>query len=198
MFRYYDYQTQQTSYFYRTNEQLVGQVQKPYLNKKHFRLGTRALNPLNLLHLFSKSTKKEVYLAKKPKRQLDQDFQEFLITRLLLLCKSAEFLHTPLEQEQVPKEAQQCNQSIYSHFQTKPVLHFQFLPEQAPVVRSFISNLDTYSQEFDLEESKDFNSYPIIHDQQHEITQQLTGLCGCETRARNQYLDNWNMNYRYV
>jgi hypothetical protein len=20
-------------------------------------------------------------------------------------------------------------------------------------------------------------------------------LCGCEIRARNQYLDNWNMNY---
>jgi hypothetical protein len=195
VFRHYDYNTAKTTYFYRTNEQLVGQAQKPYLNKKHFRLGTRSLNPLNLLTLFAKSNQKEAYLAQKPKKELDQDFQEFLITRLLLLCKSAEFLHTPLEQEHVPKEVEQCNQSIYSHFQTKPVLRFQFLPEQAQVVRKFIDKLDIYAQEFDLEEAKDFNSYPIIHDQQHETTLKLGGLCGCEIRARNQYLDNWNMNY---
>jgi hypothetical protein len=127
--------------------------------------------------------------------QLNQDFQEFLITRLLLLCSKAEFLHTPLEQEQVPKEVGQCTNSIYSHFQTKPVLHFSFLPESASLVRSFISNLDTYSQEFDLEESQDFNSYPVIHDQNHQTIKSLNGLCGCETRSRNQYLDNWNMNY---
>src|SRR6185369_15287038 len=133
---------------------------------------------------------KEVYSLKKPKQQLNQDFQEFLITRLLLLCSKAEFIHTPLEQEYVPKEAEQCNQSIQAHFQTKPVLHFQFLPENASVVRSFIEKLDDYSAEFDMEESSDFYAYPVIHDQQHEITKQLQGLCGCETRARNQYLDN--------
>ena len=110
IFRHYNYETQQTSYFYKSNEQLVGQAQKPYLNKKHFRLGTRSLNPLNLLSLFSKSSQKEVYLAKRPKMQLNQDFQEFLITRLLLLCSKAEFLHTPLEQEQVSKEANKCSE----------------------------------------------------------------------------------------
>jgi hypothetical protein len=57
-------------------------------------------------------------------------------------------------------------------------------------VRQFITNLDTYAQEYDLAESQEFYTYPIIHDQQHQITQQLNGLCGCETRARNQYLDN--------
>ena len=62
-------------------------------------------------------------------------------------------------------------------------------------MRSFIANLDTYAQEFDLEESKDFNFYPIIHDSHHESILKLGGLCGCEIRARNQYLDNWNMNY---
>jgi hypothetical protein len=106
------------------------------------------------------------------------------------MCKKAEFLHTPLEQEQVPKEVGQCNNSIYSHFQTKPVLHFQFLPENATVVRSFVDKLDTYAQKYDLEESKDFISYPIIHDVHHETTLKLGGSCGCETRARNQYLDN--------
>ena len=126
---------------------------------------------------------------------MQHDFQEFLITRLLLMCHKAEFLHTPLEQERVNKESGNCDNLIYTHFQTKPVLHFSFLPQNAQVVRNFIAKLDTYAQEYDLEESKDFNSYPIIHDQQHETTLKLGGLCGCEIRARNQYLDNWNMNY---
>ena len=143
-----------------------------------------------MLTLFSKSLKKEVYLAKKPKQQLDQDFQTFLITRLLLLCKKAEFLHTPLEQEQVPKEVSKCSENIQHHFQTKPVLHFSFLPEQASVIRQFISNLDTYATEFDMEESKEFLTYPILHNQKHETITKIGGLCGCEIRARNQYLDN--------
>lgn len=195
IFRHYNYENQTTTYYYRTNEKLSGKTSNPVLIKKNYRLGTRSLNPLNLLSLFTKSNKKELYLARKPKTHLDQDFQEFLITRLLLLCSKAQFLHTPLEQEQVLKEVQQCNQSIYAHFQVKPVLHFSFLPEQALTVRQFIDKLDTYAQEYDLEESQDFNSYPITHDQKHQITQQLEGLCGCEIRARNQYLDNWNMNY---
>src|SRR5207248_1816288 len=138
----------------------------------------------------TKSARKELYLFKKPKRQLNQDFQEFLITRLLLLCKKAQFLHTPLEQDHVPKEAEQCSQSIYQHFQVKPVLRFQFAPEQAPIVRQFIANLDAYALEFDLEESKEFYFYPITHDQKHQTITKLGGLCGCEIRARNQYLDN--------
>jgi hypothetical protein len=191
IFRHYHYTTNQTSYFYRTNEQLVGKVSNPTLIKKNYRLGTRSLNPLSLLALATKHSKKELYSFKKPKKPAVQyDFQEFLITRLLLLCSKAEFTQLPLEQERVSKENGTCDNLIYTHFQTKPVLHFQFLPENAPVVRSFISNLDTYSQEFDLEESQDFNSYPIIHDQKHQITQKLGGLCGCEIRARNQYLDN--------
>ncbi|CAG8487956.1 17505_t:CDS:2 [Gigaspora rosea] len=43
-----------------------------------------------------------------------------------------------------------CDQLIYTHFQTKPVFHFQFLPEQAPIVRQFIDNLDTYATEYDM------------------------------------------------
>src|ERR1043166_8343967 len=46
IFRHYDYATGQTSYFYRTNEQLVGKVSTPTLIKKNYRLGTRSLNPL--------------------------------------------------------------------------------------------------------------------------------------------------------
>jgi hypothetical protein len=190
IFRHYDYENLTTTYCYRTNEQLVGQVQKPFSVKKHFRLGTRSLNPLSLLKLATKHSKKELYNFKKPQQHLDQDFQEFLITRLLLLCSKAQFLHTPLELEQVPKEVGQCGNSIYSHFQTKPVLHFQFLPENATVVRSLMNKLDTYAQKYDMEESQDFTTYPISHDAKHETTLKLGGLCGCEIRARNQYLDN--------
>ncbi|CAG8702145.1 8601_t:CDS:1, partial [Ambispora gerdemannii] len=121
----------------------------------------------------TKHTKKELYLFKKPPQQLKQDFQEFLITRLLLLCKSAEFCQLPLEQDRVFKEGGKCDNLIYTHFQTKPVLHFQFLPENATVVRSFIENLDKYSQEFDMEESQTFYSYPITHDQKHETITKL-------------------------
>ncbi|CAG8595824.1 11079_t:CDS:2 [Ambispora leptoticha] len=191
IFRRYDYQNQITTYFYRTHEKLVGQCAKPVLIKKNYRLGTRSLNPLSLLNLASKEVRKEVYLFKKPKNNpVQHDFQEFLITRLLLLCSKAEFLHLPLEQEQVFKENGTCDNLVYHHFKTKPVLHFQFTPKNAPVVRSFIANLDTYAQDYDLEESQDFYSYPITHDAKHEITKQLTGLCGCEIRARNQYLNN--------
>jgi hypothetical protein len=191
IFRHYDYTTNQTSYFYRTNEQLIGQAQKPYLNKKHFRLATRSLNPLKLLTLFSKPTQKELYRAKKPKSQLNHDFQEFLITRLLLLCQKAEFTHLPLEQPRVNKEKGACDNLIYTHFQTKPVLHFQFLPENAATVRLFIDKLDTYAQEYDLEESKDFLAYPITHDQKHQTIIHLGGICPCDPgRARNQYLNN--------
>ena len=45
IFRHYDYTTGQTSYCYRTNEQLVGTAAKPVLIKKHYRLGTRSLTP---------------------------------------------------------------------------------------------------------------------------------------------------------
>jgi hypothetical protein len=191
IFRYYDYQTQATTYFYRTNEKLVGKCANPTLIKKNYRLGTRSLNPLSLLKLATKHHKKEVYSLKKPKKPaLQLDFQEFLITRLLLLCKSAEFLHLPLEQDRVFKENSACDSLIYTHFQTKPVLHFSFLPEQAPIVRQFIANLDTYALEYDMTESKDFTAYPIAHDQKHETITKLGGLCGCEIRARNQYLNN--------
>jgi len=195
IFRHYDYTTAQTTYFYKSNEQLIGKCANPTLIKKNYRLGTRSLNPLSLLSLATKHNKKELYQFKKPKQHLNQDFQEFLITRLLLMCHKAEFTHLPLEQERVSKENNNCDNLIYTHFQTKPVLHFSFLPENASLVRSFINNLDTYSQEFDLEESKDFNSYPVIHDNSHEVIKSLNGLCGCEIRARNQYLNNWNMNY---
>jgi len=190
IFRYYNYETAETSYFYRTNELLTGKAAKPTLLKKNYRLGTRSLNSLNLLPLFSKSNKKEIYLARKPKQQLDQDFQTFLITRLLLLCKKAQFLHTPLEQEQVLKEAQQCSEDIQHHFQAKPVLHFSFTSQNATTVRLFIDQLDTYAQEYDMEESQEFLVYPISHDAQHRTITELGGLCGCEIRARNQYLDN--------
>jgi hypothetical protein len=113
-----------------------------------------------------------------------------------LLCNQAEFVHLPLEQEQVLKETQQCNQVIYQHFQIKPVFRFQFLPENAAIVRTFIAKLDTYAAEYDMEESQEFISYPITHNFKHKTILKLGGACPCDpAKVRNQYLDNWNMNY---
>jgi hypothetical protein len=57
VFRRYDYATGQTSYYYRTNEQLVGKCAKPVLIKKSYRLGVS--QPLNLLSLTKSQTSKE-------------------------------------------------------------------------------------------------------------------------------------------
>ena len=102
-----------------------------------------------------------------------------------MLCKTAEFTHVPLEQEQVWKEGGQCSGTAYTHFQTKPVLRFTFAPEQAAEVREFIDRLDDYAEEYDMEESKDFYFYPS------EAAREIW----TPEQARNQYLDNWQMNY---
>src|SRR5688572_7822610 len=49
VFQRFNYETGETFYFYRTNRQLSGQCQTPILIRKNYRLGTRRLNPLNLL-----------------------------------------------------------------------------------------------------------------------------------------------------
>jgi len=104
IFRHYDYDRDHTSYYYRTNKIAVGKCAKPTLIKKNYRLATHTLNPLSLLKLAKKNPKKPIFkLLKTPlkKKNLDHDFQEFLISRLLLMCKTAEFTHVPLEQEKV-------------------------------------------------------------------------------------------------
>jgi hypothetical protein len=87
---------------------------------------------------------------------LYSDFQEFLITNLLTFCKSAEFINLPLEQDQVPKLKSKCDGTVYHHFKPKPILHFKFSPETVPLVLAFLNNLDTYAQEYDIQESKEF------------------------------------------
>jgi hypothetical protein len=107
------------------------------------------------------------------------------------LCSKAEFLHTPLEQQRVSKESGNCDNLIYTHFQTKPVFHFTFKSQNAQLVRLFMDKLDTYAQEFDLEESKDFLSYPITHDFKHKALIELGNSCPCDPfKTRNQYLNN--------
>jgi hypothetical protein len=158
VFRHYDYATEQITYFYRTNETLIGKAQNPHLIKKNYRLATRSLNPLNLLKLAQKDPQKEAFLFKSPKSppKVTNDFQEFLITNLLTFCKSAEFLNLPLEQDQVPKLKAKCDQTIYHHFKPKPILHFKFPPEVVPLVLVFLNNLDHYAQEYDTQESQEF------------------------------------------
>ena len=160
VFRHYNYATGLTSYFARTNKQLVGHCQKPVLIKKNYRLGTRNLKTLSLLKLARKNNQKEVLSLRPPKQTLTHDWQEFLITELLARCQAAEFIKLPLEQAQVGKEAGQCSGSIIHHFQTKPVLRFTFEPSQTPTVRQFIANLDDQAEQYDMSESKDFVFYP--------------------------------------
>jgi hypothetical protein len=149
------------TYYYRTNERLVGQCTKPVLIKENYRLSTRFLNPHQLLNWAQKSAKKEVINFPKSKlKPLKQDFQEFLVTNLLLMCRKAEFLKIPLEAEEVPKKNGVCNNSATAHFQTNLVFHFTFQPEQAPLVRNFLAKLDDYALDYDLTESKDFAYYP--------------------------------------
>jgi hypothetical protein len=165
VFRHYDYQTQQTSYFYKTNEKLVGKCSNPVFIKKNYRLGTRSLNPLNLLKTVQKSTKKPAFFLKKPPNQTSAviqsteqfpDFQEFLVTNLLLFCKKAEFIHAPLEQSHVSKLKKKCDQNPANHFTPKPLLHFIFAKETVPLVLAFLNNLDHQANYYDMEESKDF------------------------------------------
>ena len=155
IFRHYNYQTQATTYFYRTNRKLVGKVSHPEIIKKHYRLGTRSLNPLPLLDLAHKSEKEEAFLLSPPPQIHTQDFQQLLLTNLLLLCKTAKAIHIPLEKKHIPKELNKCDSNVYNHFQAKPILHFTFPPENVLKVKEFLSKLDTYAEEYGMEESQD-------------------------------------------
>jgi len=144
--------------YYRTNETLIGHCAKPLIIKKSYRLGYHALSTLPLLRL-SQATKYQDYLAfrKKPATKIVPiDFQEYLITSLLLLCKKAEFLNLPLEQQKVPQTQGKCDQLDYTHFQKMPVLKFKFAKENANLVRIFMENLDNQAQEFEIEEKQGF------------------------------------------
>jgi hypothetical protein len=156
VFRHYDYQTGQTSYWYRTNERLIGKCAKPTLIKKNYRLGTRSLQPLNLLQLTQKQVRPgQIHFKKPPPKTYSSDFQEYLLTSLLLFCETAQFIQLPLEQEQVPKEVG-CNQNIHSHFKSKPLLFFTFSPPAVPLVLQFLDQLDHLAKQFDTESSADF------------------------------------------
>jgi hypothetical protein len=183
VFRHYDYQTKQTTYFYKTNEQLIGHCAKPTLIKKNYRLGTRALNPLNILNLAQKATKKETVWLKNPlesqfSRAQEKDFQEYLITNLLLFCKKAEFLQAPVEQTHVSKLKSKCDKAVSNHFTPKPLLHFTFKPETVPLVLAFLNNLDHHADYYDMEESKSF------YDSRFKDL----------TESRNAYLNQWQIN----
>ena len=167
------------TYFYRTNEQLVGKCSQPILIKKNYRLSN--LNANSLLNLANKSPKKEVFnfsKCKLKKPTLQSDFQEFLITNLLFMCQKAEFLKIPLEADEVPKQKGVCNTFATSHFETNLVFHFTFKSEQASLVRSFMEKLDDYALEYDLTEAKDFYFYP---QNKPEISKE---------QARNYYLNH--------
>jgi len=146
------------TFYYRTNEQLIGHCAKPLIIKKSYRLGYHSLSTQSLLKL-SQQTKKREYLAfrrKSAAKFVPVDFQEYLITSLLLLCQKAEFINLPLEQAKVTKVANKCDQLAYTHFQTKPTLRFKFAKENAHLIKEFMLNLDNQAQTFDIEEKQNF------------------------------------------
>lgn len=170
------FRRQNNTYYYRTNEQLTGHCQKPLIIKKSYRLGYHSLSILPLLKL-AQLTKQREYLAlrRKPATKIAPlDFQEYLITSLLLLCQKAEFLNLPLESQKVPHSSQKCDQLPYTHFQKKPVLRFQFAKENANLIKEFILNLDQQAQEFDLDEKQNFQDNRFIN----------------PTKSRNAYLNH--------
>ncbi len=171
------------TYYYRTNEQLVGHGAKPLIIKKNYRLGYHALSTLPLLKL-SQATKYQDYLAfrKKPATKIvPTDFQEYLITSLLLMSKKTEFVNLPLEQQKVPQTQGKCDQLDYTHFQKMPVLKFKFAKENANLVRIFMENLDNQAQEFEIEEKQGF----------------IDSRFPNPTMARHAYLNQWNLNYHH-
>ncbi|CAG8684827.1 19139_t:CDS:2, partial [Racocetra fulgida] len=132
--------------------------------------------------LARKSKKKEALklsFGRRKNKILTHDFQEFLISRLLLLCQKAEFSKIPLEKEQVPKPSGQCDKSVFNHFQTKSVLNFTFAPENMEVVHQFFNQLDDYAKEYDAEEAQEF-FIPQITD---------------PIRSRNSYLNRIKPGY---
>jgi hypothetical protein len=174
------FRRQDNTYYYRTNEQLVGHCAKPLLIKKSYRLGYHSLIILPLLKL-SQLTKQKDHLTfqrKSAAKLVPVDFQEYLITSLLLLCKKAEFVNLPLEQAKVPKSAK-CDALDYTHFQKKPTLRFKFAKEAAELVKSFMLTLDNQAQEFDIEEKQNFNDSRFIN----------------PVQSRQAYLNNWILNY---
>ena len=152
------FKRQANTYYYRTNETLIGHCAQPLLIKKSYRLGYHSLSTLPLLNL-AQPTKPPVSLALRKKatnKIIPVDFQEYLITSLLLLAKKAEFVNLPLEQPTVSKTKDHCDQLAYTHFSQQPVLRFKFAKENANLIRTFMENLDNQAEIFDLEEKQHF------------------------------------------
>ena len=168
------------TYYYCTNEQLIGHCAKPLIIKKSYRLGYHGLNTLPLLKLSWETKQKEhLTFRKRPATKIvPVDFQEYLISSLLLLCKKAEFVNLPLEQPKVPKQ-NKCDQLDYTHFQRMPTLRFKFAKENANLIKQFMFNLDNHAETFDIEEKQNF--------QDNRFTNPI--------QSRNAYLNRWNLNY---
>jgi hypothetical protein len=110
-------------------------------------------------------TKKRENLAfrrKSAAKLIPIDFQEHLITSLLLMCKKAEFLNLPLEQPKVPKSSTKCDQLSYTHFQKMPTLRFKFAKESTELIRNFMLNLDQQAETFDIEEKQGFQDQRFL------------------------------------
>lgn len=173
------FKRQDNTYYYRTNEQLIGHCAKPLIIKKSYRLGYHNLSTLPLLNL-AQTKQASLAFRKKPAAKLVPiDFQEYLISSLLLLCQKAEFVNLPLEKPTVPQTSHKCDQLAYTHLQKLPTLRFKFAQENASLVRTFMENLDRQATEFDIEEKQQFTDARFVD----------------PVASRNAYLTHWNLTY---
>src|SRR3954467_4294602 len=146
-----------SSYYYRTNEHLIGHCAKPLIIKRNYRLGYHTLSTLPLLKLAGQTKPNQplTFGKKTATKLVPVDFQAYLITSLLVLSSKAQFAHLPLEQAPVPKAAK-CDQLDYTHFQKKPILSFKFARGTADLIRQFMLNLDKQAESFAVDESQHF------------------------------------------
>jgi len=143
--------------------------------KRNYRLAYHNLSTQPLLKLALETKQREHLTFRKTlaNKIIPIDFQEYLLTSLLLMCQKAQFLNLPLEQPTVPKPLK-FDALDYTHFQRKPVLRFQFTKDQAEIIRNFILNLDNQASEFDIQEKQSF--------QDQRFTESIT--------SRNAYLNH--------
>jgi hypothetical protein len=94
------------------------------------------------------------------------------------MADQAEFIKIPCEKTQVPKLGTNCDQSMLTHFQTKPVLQFTFKPINSQLVQQFFANLDHYAEEYGITEAQEFTDSRFPD----------------PIESRNAYLNRWQTN----
>ncbi|CAG8602563.1 2818_t:CDS:1, partial [Ambispora leptoticha] len=154
IFRRYNYETNQTTYFYRTNRKLVGKRVHPIRTKKHYRIG-RNINPHPLLEQVQNHPTKPVLELKSNQKIYTQDFKQLVYSKLSALAETIRIVKIPLPKKYVPKEDNKCIRDVHHHFGFKIITYLTFPPENIPKAKEFLDQLDEHANEYGVPESKD-------------------------------------------